>query len=42
MIHLALTLAVALARVLFRFRLELLVENLARGQQLTVFKHKRS
>ena len=42
MIHLALTLTVALARVLFRSRLELLVENLALRQQLAVFKHKRS
>jgi putative transposase len=42
MIHLILTLAVALARALFGSRLELLAENLALRQQLAVFKHKRS
>src|SRR5512137_1701924 len=41
MIHFVLTLAVALARVLFGSRLELLAENLALRQQLAVFKHKR-
>jgi len=38
MIRLARTLTVALARVLFRSRLELMVENLALRQQLAVFK----
>ena len=33
---------IALARVLFRSRLELMVENLALRQQLAVFKRKRS
>jgi hypothetical protein len=42
MIRLALTVTVAFARVLFRSRLELAVENLALRQQLAVFKHKRS
>jgi len=42
MIRLALTLTVAFARVLFRSRLELLMENLALRQQLAVFKQKRS
>ena len=42
MIRLALTLALALARILFRTRLELVIENLALRQQLAVFKHKRS
>ncbi len=37
-----LTVLVALARLLFRSRLELVVENLALHQQLAVFKHKRS
>ena len=41
-IRLALRLTVALARVLFRSRLELMVENLALRQQLAVFKQKRS
>jgi hypothetical protein len=41
MIRLALTLTVAFARVLFRSRLELMVENLALRQQLAVFKQKR-
>ena len=42
MIRLALSMTVALARVLFRSRLELMVENLALRQQLAVFKQKRS
>ncbi len=42
MIRLALTVTVVLARVLFRSRLELMVENLALRQQLAVFKQKRS
>ena len=42
MMRLALTLAVAFGRVLFRSRLELMVENLALRQQLAVFKQKRS
>ena len=42
MIRLALTLTVALARLLFRSRLELVVENLALRQQLAVFKQQRS
>ena len=42
MVRLALTLMIALARVLFRSRLELMVENLALRQQLAVFKRKRS
>ena len=41
-IRLVLRLTVALARVLFRSRLELMVENLALRQQLAVFKQKRS
>ncbi len=41
-IRLALRLTVAFARVLFRSRLELMVENLALRQQLAVFKQKRS
>src|ERR1035438_10340599 len=42
MVRLTLTLMIALARVLFRSRLELMVENLALRQQLAVFKRKRS
>ena len=42
MIRFALRLTVAFARVLFRSRLELMVENLALRQQLAVFKQKRS
>jgi transposase InsO family protein len=42
MIRLALTVTVAFARVLFRSRLELMVENVALRQQLAVFKQKRS
>ena len=42
MIRLALTVTFAFARVLFRSRLELMVENLALRQQLAVFKQKRS
>ena len=42
MIRFFLTLALALARILFRSRLELVIENLALRQQLAVFKHKRS
>ena len=41
MIHVVLTLAVALARALFGSRLELLAENLALRQQLAIFKQKR-
>ena len=41
MIRLALTLTVALVRVLFRSRLDLLMENLALRQQLAVFKQQR-
>ena len=37
----ALTLMVGSARVLFRSRLEVMVENLALRQQLAVFKQKR-
>ena len=40
-IRLVLPLMVALARVLFRSRLELVAENLARRQQLAIFKHKQ-
>jgi putative transposase len=40
MIRLALRLTIAFARVLFRSRLELLIENLALRQQLAVFKQK--
>lgn len=36
LIHLALNLTVALARLLFRSRLELLIENLALRKQLAV------
>jgi putative transposase len=42
MIRLARTLTVAFARVLFRSRLELMVENLALRQQLAVFKQRHS
>jgi len=42
MIRLAAFVSVVLARVLFRSRLELLMENLALRQQLAVFKQKRS
>ncbi len=42
MIRLAQTLTVALARVLFQSRLELMVENLAPRQQLAVFKQRHS
>ncbi|MGO8931812.1 MAG: integrase, partial [Limisphaerales bacterium] len=42
MIRLVLSLTVALARVVFQSRLELLMENLALRQQLAVFKRKRS
>jgi hypothetical protein len=42
MIRLARILMIVLARVLFRSRLELLIENLALRQQLGVFKQKRS
>jgi len=42
MIRLVAMLTVAFARVLFRSRLELLMENLALRQQLAVFKQKRS
>jgi putative transposase len=42
MIRLAVFVTVVLAKVLFRSRVELLVENLALRQQLTVFKLKRS
>ena len=41
-IRMTLTLLVVLARLLFRSRLELVVENLALRQQLAVFKQKRS
>jgi transposase InsO family protein len=40
MVRLARTLTVAVARVLFRSRLELMVENLALRQQLAVFKQR--
>jgi len=40
MMRIALTLTVGCARVLFRSRLELMVENLALRQQLAVFKQK--
>jgi transposase InsO family protein len=42
MVRFALTVTVAFARVLFRSRLELMVENLALRQQLAVFKQKGS
>ena len=42
MIRLALTVTVAFARVLFRSRLELMVENLALRQQLAVGRHRIS
>src|SRR6266404_2776828 len=42
MVGLAVILTVAFARILFRSRLELMVENLALRQQLAVFKRKRS
>jgi hypothetical protein len=42
MIGLARTLTVALARALFRSRLELMVENLALRQQLALFKQRHS
>ena len=42
MVRLAVILTVAFARVWFRSRLELMVENLALRQQLAVFKRKRS
>ena len=42
MFPLVLTLTVALARVLLRSRLELMVENLALRQQLAVFKQQHS
>ena len=42
MIRLLLTLTVDVARLLFRSRLELVVENLALRQQVAVFKQKRS
>ena len=41
MIGLASTLTIALARLIFRSRLELLIENLALRQQLAVFKQQR-
>ena len=40
-IRFALRLTVALARVLFRSRPELIVENVALRQQLAIFKHQR-
>jgi putative transposase len=40
MIRLARTLTVAFARVLFRSRLELMIENFALRQQLAVFKRQ--
>src|SRR5258707_9701940 len=42
MVGLAVILTVAFARILFRSRLELMVENLALRQQLAVLKRKRS
>ena len=42
MIRLVLTLMVALGWLLFRSRLELMMENLARRQQLAIFKCKRT
>ena len=42
MIRLALTLMVALGWLLFRSRLELMMENLALRQQLAIFKCKRT
>ena len=42
MIGLARTLTVAFARVLFRSRLELRIENLALRQQLAVFKQRHN
>ena len=41
-IRLLLTLMIGLARLVFRSPLELTMENLARRQQLAVFKQKRS
>ena len=41
-IRMTLTLLVVLAWLLFRSRLELVVENLALRQQLAVFKQKRA
>ena len=41
MIGLALTPTIAIARLIFRSRLELLIENLALRQQLAVFKQQR-